>query len=117
MNSRSCRKWSGSLTADYRWALPDDLMADVGGSVNYTGDRRDDYSANVPLTVPSFTTVNLNAGIQRDRWNLSVFAKNVTDSRGIIYLASEGLSPNKTSPMAAGVIQPRTFGALLSMKF
>ena len=60
---------------------------------------------------------NLSAGLQRDRWNLSVFAKNVADTRGIIYLATEGLSPNTTSPMSAGVIQPRTFGALLSVKF
>jgi iron complex outermembrane receptor protein len=109
-------KWSGSLTADYQWRLGGNLDAFVGGSVNYTGERISNFSGKAPHQVPSYTTVNLRAGVTYDTWTLSIYGKNIGDERGIVSLASETLVVS-ANPFAASVIQPRVVGAELSVKF
>ncbi len=109
-------KWSGSLTADYQWRLSGNLDAFVGGSVNYTGERISNFSGKAPHQVPSYTTVNLRAGVTYDSWTLSIYGKNIGDERGIVSLASETLVVSG-NPFGASVIQPRVVGAELSVKF
>lgn len=107
---------SGSVTADYTRRLVEgwDLLLD--GSVNYTGSRRSDYTLRANDEVPSFTTVNLRIGVEHNDWGFSLYAKNVNDSRGIVALASRGLTPT-ANPFAASIIQPRLIGAEVSYKF
>jgi len=107
--------WSGSLLADYQWAVNGSVTANIGGSVNYVGDRISDYSGRSPVTVPSYTVVNLHAGATYQNWELSVFAKNVGDSRGITSLGSQVAVG--FNPYSAAVIQPRTVGLQLTAKF
>lgn len=109
-------RWSGSITADYQWNLTGDIDAFVGGSVNYVGERISNFSGKAPQTVPSYTTVNLRAGLNYDDWTLSVYGKNIGDERGIVSLSSETLTP-ASNPFSASVIQPRVIGAELSVKF
>jgi len=109
-------KVTASLSADYRWSLVSDWNATVGGSVNFTGERVSDFSQQQPLTVGSFTTVNLNAGVENTNWRLSLYAKNVGDERGVTSLIGAGVSPS-TNPYLAGVIAPRTIGAEATYKF
>jgi len=107
---------TGSLGANYRWALSQGLSASAGASVNYTGERRSDFSERAARDVPSYTTINLSAGIENANWRLSLYGKNLSDTRGITFLKSLSLTP-AGSPFAAGVIAPRTFGADLSYRF
>ncbi len=109
-------KWSGSITGDYRWPIAEGWDGVLNGSVNYTGSRVSDYSGKAPETLPAFTTVDLRAGIEHDRWTLSVYGKNLNDSRGILVLHSETLTPSH-NPFGASVITPRTLGVELSAKF
>jgi outer membrane receptor protein involved in Fe transport len=109
-------KMTGSLGANYRWAVGAGWTAYAGGTVNYTGERRSDFSQRAAKDVPSYTTLNLNAGIENGNWRLALYGKNLTDSDGITFLKSQSLSP-AGSPFGAAVIAPRTIGADLSYRF
>jgi iron complex outermembrane receptor protein len=112
-------RWSGSLTADYSVPISSAAKAVFGGSVNYVGSRTSDYSQRLPKHVDAYTTVNLRAGIESDRWSLSAFAKNLTDSGGVLVYASQGLAPSAApgAPYSAAIIQPRTLGAEVAFRF
>jgi iron complex outermembrane receptor protein len=109
-------KYSGSLTADYRWSIASDWQGLLNGSANYTGNRISDYSGKTPQAVPAYTTVDLRAGLEHANWTLSVYGKNLGDSRGILTLHSETLTAS-ANPFGASVITPRTIGVELSAKF
>lgn len=109
-------KMSGSVGANYRWGIGNGLTASAGASINYTGDRRSDFSQRAAKEVPSYTTVNLSGAVENDNWRLSLYGKNLGDSRGITFLKSLTLVPSG-SPFAAGIIAPRTFGAEVSYRF
>ena len=111
--------WTGSLAADYRFALAGH-PAWIGGSYNYIGKRISNFTntklGKYPLDVPSYTTFDLNAGVEIAKVKLSIYGKNLGNSKGINYLnnvapAVEGYTFN------AGIIQPRTIGADLSYSF
>ena len=108
--------WSGSVYGQYSWSLGGDMDANIGGSVNYTGERVSNYANKAPKPVDAFTTVNLNAGLDFQGWSLSLFAKNLTDERGVLALASQTTTPGG-NPFAQAVTTPRTIGAELSLRF
>ncbi|MNL78874.1 hypothetical protein D3C87_2053630 [compost metagenome] len=66
--------------------------------------------------MPSYTTLNLNAGIENANWRVSLYAKNLNDTRGITFVKSMSLSPSG-SPFGAGVIAPRTIGIEAGYRF
>ncbi len=113
-------KWTSALGGDYRFPLGA-ASAWVGGTVSYVDKRNSDYSQNRPLMLPAYTTLGLDAGMAWSGVRVSVYAKNLTDSRGINYAASSG-APVSTgnpygNPYYASVIAPRTIGADLSYAF
>jgi outer membrane receptor protein involved in Fe transport len=111
-------KISGSLGSEYRHPLFAGWTGSVGGSVNYVGNRKSDYSGNEGVDVPSYTTVHLNASIENSSWRVSAYVRNLTNSDGIIYLLNRGLFPQTPGvPYTAGVIRPRTLGVDLSYRF
>ena len=107
---------SGSVTADYSHDLAADFVGVLNGSVNYVGDRRSDYSGRGGIDVPDFVTVDLRAAVEHGPWELSIYGKNLNNSRGLLALASRGLTPT-ANPFAAAYIQPLTVGAELSLRF
>ncbi|MBQ5947924.1 TonB-dependent receptor [Massilia sp. ST3] len=109
-------KLSGSLGANYRWPLTKGWSAYAGGTINYTGERRSDFSQRAAKDVDAYTTVNLNGGIENGNWRLAFYAKNLGNSDGVTFLKSQSLSP-AGSPFGASVIAPRTIGADLSYRF
>jgi iron complex outermembrane receptor protein len=109
-------KITSSLGANYRWAPAAGWLATIGGSVDYTGERRSDFSARAPVDVPTFKTVNISGGIEKGNWRLSVYGKNLGNVRGFTYIKSRSLALD-ANPLAAGMITPRTFGADINYKF
>ena len=115
-------KFAGAITADYNWSLMDGWMADVGGSVNYIGDRKSGFVGNggsingFGVTVPSFTTVNLNASVTHGPATVQVFVKNIGNSHGIVYVPVLA-APILTTYNTASVIPPLTFGGQLTVAF
>ena len=112
-------RWSGSLSAEYSFPLGETSKAYFGGSANYIGDRRSDYSNRFPKMLPSYTTFSLRGGVEFGELSLSVFAKNLTDERGFLSVSALGLAPSNTpgAVYGASLIQPRTFGAEVAMRF
>ena len=112
-------RWSGSLTADYSATLSSSTRLNLGAAVNYTGSRSSDYSGNFPKHLPAYATVDLRAGVDFGKFNLSAFARNITDKRAIVVVGTETLSTNNNpgSPYGAGVLAPRTIGLEASIKF
>ncbi|QDZ08627.1 TonB-dependent receptor [Sphingomonas panacisoli] len=110
---------SGSFTADYSATLSGSTKLNLGAALNYTGNRISDYSGNFPKHLPAYATVDLRAGLDFGSFNLSAFARNLTDKRAIVVVGTELLATNNTagSPYAAGVLTPRTIGLEASVKF
>jgi len=109
-------KITSSLSANYRWAAVAGWQASLGASVDYTGERSSDFSAKAPVNVPDFTTFNLSGGIEKGNWRLSLYGKNLGNTRGITYIKSRSLMPD-ANPLAAGLIAPRTIGADVTYRF
>jgi outer membrane receptor protein involved in Fe transport len=108
-------EWSSSVAVDYEWAARGDVTAWVGGNVSYVGERTDDFSDRDDVTgeireAASYTTVDLRAGFDTGRWSFEVYARNLTDERGITSLS--GFDPTTSAAGAAeiGIIRPRVIG-------
>jgi iron complex outermembrane recepter protein len=116
-------KWSTSLDGAYTWRALADYNAFVGATWSYIGSRFPDFSAtpggaglvpDVRPELPSYSTVNLRAGLDSGRWMFELYAKNIGDTRGINYYT------NSATPDFGGAVtysQPRTIGAQVTARF
>lgn len=114
-------KWNVGLMADYTHPIADGWLGEAGLNYRYLGARPSPFIVNTLtsgyyVNMPAYYTLDLHAGITHDGWRAQVFARNVTDQRGI---TSIGSNPGviKTTDWEAGVIQPRTVGVSLSKAF
>ena len=113
-------KWSGSVGGDYNFALGS-RNAWVGATANFMGSRQSDFSQHRTAKIPSYTTLNANAGMDISALRVSLFVRNIADKRGINYAApagdqTTGLNPSG-NPFVANIIQPRTIGMDLAYRF
>jgi iron complex outermembrane receptor protein len=131
-------QWNASAT--YGWPTGPGSRAFVTGSVQFVGSRFtliDDEAAGVgtvniasfpdtiggPLTqntftfnpeLPSYTLVNLRAGLTRNTWEVAVFLNNLTDEQALLALDRErGLRAR----VGYLVNQPRTLGVTLRFNY
>jgi iron complex outermembrane receptor protein len=112
-------KWSTSLDGEYDWAAFANYKGFVGATWSYIGSRSTDFGSSadatpVQVALSSYNTVEARIGLENDRYRVTVYGKNLGDSRGITSYVSNG------APGLAGeltVIQPRTIGVTLSAKF
>ena len=92
------------------------ILLAVGASLTFTGRRRSDFNATFGQTsIPSFTTIDLRAGMDWGNYRVQAYVKNLGDERGILSLAGVGSTPN--GARQAGLIRPRTIGLALSAKY
>ena len=125
-------EWSANLSADYDWALSGNARAYVGGNVRWVGDQftagfSPEYRADFGrrLEIDSYVTVDLRAGVDFGRFNLQLYAKNLTDTDGFNNLGAyprivpAALEPasTETSLITASPFRPRTFGATVGFEF
>jgi outer membrane receptor protein involved in Fe transport len=117
-------KISASLSAEYNWAIGEVYSAYVGGGLAYVGDRYAEFSnilvsttANAAygsrVKLPSYTIVDLRAGIYSDDWRLAAYIKNLNDKRGVVEATTRG---GTSSPQAI-FLQPRTMGVTVTRSF
>jgi iron complex outermembrane receptor protein len=111
-------KWGTSVDGEYDWVLFGDLKAFAGATWSYVGARSSDFASAPPaadpgqIVLPSYNTTAVRLGVDRGQYRFTIFGKNLTDARGITDYESVG-APYST----VTVIQPRTVGATLSVKF
>jgi iron complex outermembrane receptor protein len=115
-------KWSTSLDGAYTWRAFGDNLAFAGATWSYIGSRFNDFSALPGVTfepeprpeLASYNTVDLRAGLENGPWTFELYGKNVGDNRGIAYYINSG-TPNYGG--AIDYVQPRTLGALVTVRF
>lgn len=115
-------RWSGALTAGYEFPVAGDIRPTIGGGVRYTGSRQAYYSLPTPtnpgdLRLPGYTLFDLRAGLRLDRYEVSVFAQNITDKRAILSAQTEGANPITGLDARATIARPRTIGVTIGAGF
>jgi len=104
-------KWSMASGADYDWMLSYGWHAHLGGSLRWLGQQwglivqSRSRDGGPTIEIPSYSVLDLNAGIARDRLALKVYARNLLDTRGALHRNIVG------GPQAEDyIVQPRTVG-------
>lgn len=106
-------KWSGHFALEQEFPLWGKATAYVGGAASYIGERRDVFVRTGARSVlPSFTKVDLRAGVDLDEWHVNLYVNNVADKRGLI-----GFGEISTLTTVRTYIQPRTIGLSVSKTF
>ena len=109
------------LNGDYDFAVGGGWNGYVGASYSYLGDRESDFTFNGSprYSVPGYYTVNLRAGAIYGPWTIALYAKNLTDQRGIVQGGGNGALNPVTGKMEAGayLVTPRTLGISVSRDF
>lgn len=95
----------------------------------YEGKRTSDLRPlenSLKGELPSYTTVDLSAGLSSSRWSIELYARNVFDKRGYSTTGIQCLETTCGDPdgettiggkVYRSVIQPRTIGLKLGTKF
>jgi outer membrane receptor protein involved in Fe transport len=111
-------KWSSSVDGEYDWAAFGNYKYFVGTTWTYLGDREAAFGSapdgTTQMSLPSYNTWAARLGVHNDRYNATLWAKNLGDSRGITSYTSQG-TPGLNGSIA--VIDPRTIGFTLGAKF
>ena len=96
-------KWKANVTARYEWPAAYDLKAHVQGSLVYEGERWADLRTSersILGRMPSDTTFDFAAGVERNNWRLEAYVKNAFDERG---------QENRYAECAIAVCGPQTY--------
>ncbi|MDX1396464.1 MAG: TonB-dependent receptor, partial [Gemmatimonadota bacterium] len=134
----SVPEFQAAAAATYQWDLTSDLGAFVSGSFQHVGSRITqiddnsegygvvdlealDYIIGEPLTqstftfdpeLPAYSLLNLRLGVTRGRWEVTLFANNLTDERAFLALDRER---DRLARVGYLTNQPRTIG--LGLRF
>jgi iron complex outermembrane recepter protein len=115
-------KWSGSFSLEKRFPITPRWQGSAQVIYDYFGDRYGPFNSVVPpapqepqVFIPSYSTVDLLAGISDGRYSVNLFLRNLTDTRGITSLQAEGGGGGGN--LQATIITPRTIGLSLTANF
>jgi len=108
-------RWSGLLSADYGWALRQDLWASARASWNVTSNQHTSYDAASPFyNMSGYSLTNLSLGVRRHAWQATLFVTNLFDKHAKVDLYNAyGVNAPDTQPF--GINRPRTVG--LELRF
>lgn len=109
-------QWSGSLDGDYRFAPFADFTPFLGATWRYVGQRYSGFDASYGQTkMPGYSEFDLRTGVDWNGWSLTIYAKNVTDERGISELGTGGSAATGGAPFLF-IDRPRVVGLTISGK-
>jgi iron complex outermembrane recepter protein len=109
--------FAGTAAASYERPLSANLIGFGGIDWHYEGDRLSLFEVDAPRTdLPSYSIVNLRAGLKYQTYTFTAYAKNAGNARGFSTVGpSEAVS---TVPaLSAAVVTPRTIGGTVEVKF
>ncbi len=118
-------KWSGRFSVDYATPVTDSMTASFGTSLTYVGQRRGEFVNKAPdgtapdapfrQVYPDYVTLDINAGLDINDFNVQLFVQNVTNKRGVIGGGFNNQS--NFNPNWFNFTQPRTVGLNVGYKF
>jgi iron complex outermembrane receptor protein len=115
-------KWGGNFSLEKRFPVTARWLGDAQVIYNYFGDRYGPFNSVVApapqqpqVFVPSYSTVDVLAGVSDGRYSVRLFLRNLTDVRGINSLQAEGGGGGGN--LQATIITPRTIGLALTANF
>jgi iron complex outermembrane receptor protein len=101
--------WTRTAYVEYLVPLGSALKGQIGGEYVYRSSQLD----GAGISLPSFNTFDLHAGVEFGRQSLRFYVKNFTNDRGIV--GSVGYAPG--APYEVAYAQPRTIGLMFSQIF
>jgi iron complex outermembrane receptor protein len=110
----------GNLTARYDFNVTEETSAFVQSSLLFNGPSKSDLRAKESAIIgrqPSYTTVDLSAGVAFDDKTLKLFVKNLFDERGQAYRTSECATTVCGTEPYVYPIHPLTFGLRFGQAF
>jgi outer membrane receptor protein involved in Fe transport len=110
---------TATLSADQEFTITDNVDGFIGGTFAYVGSRYEAFpsEAGLPrIEMPSYTALDLRAGVRFSDWTVSLFARNVTDEFGILGAEPE-TGDASTGVYLLNIIRPRSFGLSVSKEF
>jgi len=104
-------RFSGYVSATEEVPLWADVRGFFTASSSYVGSRKAEFSVtrSQRQTLPAYAKTDMQLGMRSEQWQGTVFVMNVTDRRG--YLDVQSPFP------IFHIIQPRTMGFNVSLKF
>lgn len=107
--------WQVVGDAEYRFPVSSSAEAFLGASLNYQSDQIATFGVpggeNIFFEMPSYALVDLRAGLETDRWRLTVWGKNITNE---FYTTDVSRIIDSVS-RAVGM--PATYGVTAAIKF
>jgi len=107
-------RFSGSLSAARNFELGGHA-AYLGANVRHIGERNAGFPGSAVLpaySMPSYNVFGLQAGVDLERYKLSFYVRNLTNSRGL-----QGVLISSPTAAQAVVTEPRTIGLAASASF
>lgn len=105
-------EWMAAFTVDYNHPLTDKIRFFLRADYDFTGPSYGEFTQSSPdYRQPEYSVLNGSIGITRSAYELSIFAKNLLDSRKIIQIPSLLFTPE------AYTLRPLTAGVMLKAKF
>ncbi|MHA4837964.1 TonB-dependent receptor [Sphingopyxis sp. MSC1_008] len=106
-------RFSANASIDKRFDISADVTGTLGATFSHVSGREGTFVATPARAIyPAYSQFDLRAGLQYADWSLTLYARNVTDKRGLI-----GGGAGAYPPSAFVYIQPRSFGASLGKAF
>lgn len=115
--------WTASVTGDYEWTVFGDKTAFAGATLRYVGDQFAGFDPTYRAIIgdravlPSYTTIDIRAGLASGRWTLTAYANNVGDETGYTNISGFGTRPGVVTAVLVAPIRPPTYGLTIGVGF
>ncbi|MDB5365609.1 MAG: hypothetical protein JWM77_1536 [Rhodospirillales bacterium] len=111
-------KWAFAMTGDYEFPVWQGWNGNVGATLSHVGQRNSGFAASTTspnFVQPSYNQLDLRGGVSDERYQLTLFIRNLTDERGMAAAATTVAGGVSTTNVT--FIRPRTVGFTLDVQF
>ncbi len=104
---------------NYEWSIGGDTKARVAANIVHV-TRRSQTVNDAVAPLPGFVNAGLSAGVDFGTFDVSIFARNLFDTRALVAnrpIGNEIVGGIRSSVNSQSYLQPRTIGAAIQFKF
>jgi iron complex outermembrane recepter protein len=113
-------RFNGAFLIDYDFELGASAKGNVGATYAYQGARPSSWSQdplNLNFNLPSYSTVDVRAGVNWGKYSLELRAANLADKQAYSTTYVGNIFPGQGVAGQAVIIQPRTLSVDMGVKF